>query len=150
MSLISDADKAALSAVLHSGVQTWFRPLTVWQEAQTTVIVSDPNWNPYTAYGQNQLDVQNTPVTSIVSGAILWSKDQEWRFVSPGGVHPSQLKVKDATKQACRLKVDDSGRALLSTAKKVRIDGVEMVPDTEPRPHGLFGVDRYTLYFVRG
>lgn len=150
MSLLSDSDKASLAAVLQSGVQTWFRPLTVYQEAQRTVITADPNFNPIEAWNQNSTTIQNTPVYTTISGAILWDKDQEWRFVSPGGAHPSQLKVKDSTKRACRLKTDASGYALLSTAKKVEIDGVQMNMDTEARPHGLFGVDRYTYYFVRG
>lgn len=149
MSLLTDAEKASLSAVLQSGVQTWFRPLTVYQEAQRTVVVSDPNFNPIEAWNQNATNIENTPVYTTISGAILWSKNQDWRYITPGGVHPSQLKIKDATNQACRLKVDASGYALLSTAKQVTIDGVQMDLDTQPRPHGLFGVDRYTFHFIR-
>ena len=148
MSLISDADKAMFGAALHSGVTTFFRPLTVYQEAQRTVVVSDPNFNPIDAgWNQHSVSIENTPVFTTISGAIQWSRSQDLDFIRPE--HAAQLKAKEQTNRACRLKVDASGYALLKTAKRVEIDGILLTPDTNPRPHGLFGVDRYTFYFVK-
>lgn len=148
-SLLTDAEKASLMADFRSAIDTHTRALTVWQEAAHTVVVSNPDYNPYTAYNQNVSDVTNTPVSSVISGRIMWDKDQNWRYLTPGGLHPSELKVKDATNRACRLKVDASGHALLATAKKVEIDGVMLDRESEPRPHGLFSPDSWTFYFVR-
>lgn len=146
---LTDAEKASLQADFRSAIDTHTRALTVWQEAAHTVVVSDPDFNPYTAYNQNVANVTNTPVSSVISGRIMWDRQQEWAFLKPGGVHPSEIKVKDATNRACRLKVDASGYALLATAKKVEIDGVMLDRESEPRPHGLFTPDSYTFYFVR-
>lgn len=147
MSLLSDAEKAALSADLSAATATWMRPLTVWQEAHKTVISSDPNWNPYTAYNQNATEVLNTPVSTVISGAILWDRTQEYPFLKPEIA--AQIKVKNSVERACRVKVDASGHAVLMHCKQVEIDGEHMMRDTKPRPHGLFGVDLYTYYFVR-
>lgn len=147
--LLNDDQKAAIFADFARAMETFARPLTVYQEAQRTVVVSNPDFNPIEDWNQNNTDIQNTPVFSTISGRILWSKDQEWRYLTPGGLHPSQLKLKDATKASCRLKVDSTGYALLRTAKKVQIDGILMDPDSEPRQHGPFGTGFWTFSFVR-
>lgn len=148
MSYLTDAEKASITADFTEANSTWLRPLTVWQEAAKTVIVSNPDYNPYTSYNQNVTDIQNTPISSVISGAILWDKMQDWPFMRVQGVE-AQMKVHAQTKRAVRLKTDASGYSLLSTCKLVEIDGVALTRDTEPRPHGLFGIDRYTFYFQR-
>lgn len=149
MSYLSDADKSSISADFQAAVSTWFRPLVIYQEAQKTVVVSDPNWNPIEAWNQNNTNVVNTPVFSTVSGRILWDKQQEWKYMKPYEGQQAQLKVKDATSRSCRIKVDQSGYSLLVTAKKVEVDGVLLDPESQPRPHGVFAPDFWTFYFVR-
>lgn len=149
-SLLTDAEKVSLFADFQGVVDTFLRPLTIYQEGQRVAISSDPNFNPIDAWNQNSVGtIATTPIYSTVSGRILWSKDQEWSFVSPGGLHPSQLKMKDATQKTCRLKVDYSGYSLLQTAKKVEIDGILMDLESQPRQHGLFGTGHWTYTFVR-
>jgi hypothetical protein len=151
MSLLTDAEKTSLIADFGLAVNTWERTLVIYQEAQKTVVVSDPNWNPIEAWNQNNSDITNTPVYSTVSGRIMWDKQQEWKYMKPyaGQGGEAQIKVKDQTSRACRLKVDSSGYNLLLTAKKVEIDGVLMDPESQPRPHGLFTPNYWTFYFVR-
>lgn len=152
MSYLTDAEKASLTSDFAAAVDTWMRPLMIWQEPQKTVVISDPNYNPIEAYNQNSTKITNTPVVYSVSGRILWDKQQEWKYVTPypgHGTNEGQIKAKDQTSRACRLKVDQSGYNLLLTAKKVEIDGVMMDPESQPRPHGLFFPTFYTLYFVR-
>ncbi len=151
-SLIPDAEKTAMVADFQSAVNTWLRPLQVYQEAQTLVVNSDPNWNPLEAWNQNAPTFQVTPVVSTVSGRILWNNQQDYEYATPyvgRGLNQGQIKVKDQTDQACRLKVDPSGYNLLLNAKQVQIDGVLMYPQSQPRPHGLFWPTYYTFYFVR-
>lgn len=149
MSLLSDAEKASLSADFNQAVQTFVRPLIVYQEAQRTVIITNPNFNPIEAWNQNNTEIQNTPVYSTISGRILWDKQQEWKYIRPPGGDSAQIKAKDATNRAVRIKVDASGYNLLKDAKKVEVDGVLLDPDSQPRPHGLFDTNYYTFYYVR-
>lgn len=152
MSLLTDAEKASLQTDFQEAVSTFFRPLVIYQEAEKTVIVSDPNWNPIEAWNQNNTNIQNTPVFSTVSGRILWDKQQEWKYLKPyagQGTDQAQIKVKDQVTRSCRIKVDQSGYNLLATAKKVEVDGVMLDPESQPRPHGLFAPDFWTFYFVR-
>lgn len=152
MSYLTDAEKAALTTDFNAAVDSWARPLQVYQEAQQTVIVSDVNFTPLNAYNQNSTNITNTPVVSTISGRILWDKNQEWDYVKPypgRGNDEAQIKVKDQVTRACRLKVDASGYALLVNEKLVTIDGFQMVPQSQPRPHGLFSPNYWTFYFVR-
>ena len=152
MSLLTDAEKAALTADFNSAITTWDRTLVVYQEAQKTVIISDANFNPLEQWNQNNTNITNTPVYSTISGRILWDKSQEWKYLTPyrgQGSQEAQIKAKDQTSRACRIKVDLSGYNLLVSAKKVEVDGVLLDPESQPRPHGLFSPDHWTFYFVR-
>ncbi len=149
-SLLSDSEKAELVADFQGVVDTFVRPLTVYQEATHTVIISDPNYNPLEAYNQNNTDITNTPNYTVISGRVMYDKNQEWAFTKPyAGGDNGQLKVKDATKQSVRIKVDPSGYALLNTSKKVELDGNLFDLESIARPHGLFAPNFYTFYFVR-
>lgn len=151
-SLISDSDKTAYATAFQQNVDTWVRPLIVYQEPQKTVIISDPNYNPYEAYNQNNTEIQNTPIFTTISGRILYDKDQEWSFMRPytnGGANEAQIKVKNQSVRSVRLKVDISGFNLLQTAKKVEIDGQLFDLESLARPHGLFTPNYFTFYFVR-
>ncbi len=139
-------------ADFKNAVDTFLRTLAIYQEATKTVVISDPNFNPLQAYNQNNTNVTNTPNVTVVKGRILYDKNQEWSYVRPyvgRGPNEGQLKFKDQVTRSCRLKVDPAGYALLILAKQVEIDGLMFNVESEPRPHGLFGVDYYTFYFVR-
>lgn len=152
-SLLSDTEKAALVSDFKNVVDTFLRALTVYEEPEKTIVVSDPNYNPYEAFNQNNLNITNTPRPVTVYGRILYDKNQEWSFMRPQGgntVGEPAIKVKDTSNvRACRIKVDAAGHAILQRAKKYEIDGILFDRESEPRPHGLFGVDHYTYYFKR-
>ncbi len=150
-SLLSDSEKAELVTDFQNVVDTFVRPLLVYQEATHTVIISDPNYNPLEAYNQNNTDITNTPNYTTINGRVMYDKDQEWSFVKPAGqsAGEGQIKVKDATKRSVRIKVDPFGYALLNTAKKIELDGNLFDLESIARPHGLFVPNYYTFYFVR-
>jgi hypothetical protein len=151
-SLLTDLDKASIVSDFKNVVDTFVRPLLVYQEPTHTVIVSDPNFNPLVAFNQNNTQITNTPVINTISGRILYDKNQEWSYLRPypgRGTAEGQIKVKDAVIRSVRMKVDVSGYNLIKTSKKVEIDGYLFDTESIARPHGLFGAEYYTFYFVR-
>lgn len=152
-SLLSDSEQQELRAAMTDLADTFVRPLLIYQEANRTGISTNLDYNPLESYNQNDTEIPNTPVFSIVSGRILYDKMQEWSFMRPyvsRGTDEAQLKVKDQTTRAVRLKVDYSGYMLLNTAKKVEFDGYMYDVQSLPRPHSIIGLpDYYTFYFVR-
>jgi hypothetical protein len=151
MSFLTDSQKAAVFAEFNTAMSTFLRPLIVYQEPQKTVIISDPNYNPLEgSYNQNDADVQNIPIYTTISGRITYDKDQEWSYLKPyPGNENGQLKVKDQTARSVRVKVDYSGYSLLSTCKKMELDGYLFDLVSQPRPHGPFGTGYWTFYFNR-
>lgn len=150
--LLTANQKASLVSDFQSVIDTFLRPFKVYQEATKTVIVTDPNYNPYESFNQNNTDVVNTPNFTIVQGRILYDNDQEWSFKRPysgRGGGEGQLKIKDETKRAVRIKVDAAGNELLKTSKKIEIDGYLFDVQSMPRPHGLFSTEIFTYYLVR-
>jgi len=130
------------------------QPITIWQAPQQTYIATDPNWNPFSQPQQNVTgDVQVTQIMNLISGRVLYDKQQEWGFVRPyvgRGPNEGQLKIKDQTTRSVRIKVDATGYALLSKApKEVDIDGFAFFLESVARPHGLFLPNQYTFYFTR-
>lgn len=150
-SLLTDAEKASLVADFQGVVDTFVRPITVYQEPQKTVIVTNPNYNPYQSFNQNATGVLNTPIANIVSARVLYDKAQDWAFVKPfaGAGNEAQLKIKDQTTRSVRIKVDASGASLINSSKQVEIDGDRFTLESVARPHGLFAANFYTFYFVR-
>lgn len=152
MSLLSDSEKALLFADFNTAMNTFLRPLTVYHAPQNTVIISDPNFNPLEGnYNQNDQEVQNTPIYATINGRILYDKDQEWSYVSPGmrGMD-GQFKIKDQqAARAVRIKVDYSGYSFLASTKKIELDGFLFDLESQPRPHGPFGTGYWTFYFRR-
>lgn len=149
-SLFTDSEKAALVNDFKQVVDTFLRPLKVYLEPTKIIVVSNPDYNPYDDASQNSTDIQNVPVEHTIQGRILYDKNQEWSFINPkGSGGAEQLKLKDQTVRAVRVKVDADGYAILKDGKKFEIDGFLFNLESLPRPHGLFGVDYYTFYFVR-
>ena len=150
--MLSDSDKSDMVAGFQNVVDTFVRPLYVYQEATQVVVITDPNYNPIDGYNQNNQNVTNLANFTIISGRVLYDKQQEWAFVRPyvgRGPNEGQLKIKDQTTRSVRIKVDPTGYALLNTAKKVQVDGNLFDIESIARPHGLFAPNFYTFYFVR-
>lgn len=139
-------------AGLGLAVTDFVRPLFVYQEATMNVVITNPQYNPIDGYNQNNQNVTNLVNVTQISGRVLYDKQQEWSFVRPyvgRGPNEGQLKIKDQTTRSVRIKVDYSGYMLLNTAKKMQVDGELFDLESIARPHGLFGTDYYTFYFVR-
>ena len=150
--MLSDSDKSDMVAGFQNVVDTFVRPLYVYQEATQVVVITDPNYTPIDGYNQNNQNVTNLANFTIISGRVLYDKQQEWAFVRPyvgRGPNEGQLKIKDQTTRSVRIKVDPTGYALLNTAKKVQVDGNLFDIESIARPHGLFAPNFYTFYFVR-
>lgn len=153
--LLSQAEMADMLAARSNQFATFARAFTLYQDAIQTTLILDPNWNPLTFGGQNQTGNPATPQPITISGCILYDKQQEWSYARPyvgRGPNEGQLKIKDQTTRSVRIKVDPSGYALLggpNAAKVVEIDGFTFNLESVARPHGLFGAEYYTFYYVR-
>jgi hypothetical protein len=151
-SVLSPSDQEDIINGLQGVIDTFLRPIYVYQEPEQLVVITSQNYNPIDGYNQNNLGVQNLANFSIISGRVLYDKQQEWAYVRPyvgRGPNEGQIKIKDQTTRSVRIKVDVSGYALFSTAKQIKLDGFAFNIESQPRPHGLFTPTSWTFYLVR-
>lgn len=146
-SLLSQAEKDALSAVIVNVAETFERPITIYKEAQQTVISSDPNYNRFNAADQN---AGNTviPIRYSFPARILYGKKSSNPYMEPylskvDG--KGQLKIRTPD-EFVRIKIGPSGNAIMADSKRIEFDGTLFEVDSVVRPHGLFDVQYYTYY----
>lgn len=147
-SLLSPAQQTSARNAIRSVFDTFARPLTLYLEAQTVTISTDPNWSRFGQSDQQLLDPAVVPQVYTVTGCVMYGEKQPFGYTTPygGGAvgDGTQLKIRDAD-GTVRIKFDASGYALMQGAKRVVLDGFTFDIDTTPRPHGVIGApDRWT------
>ncbi len=149
-SLLTNTEKASYDAALSSVFATFARPLTVYLEAATAVVNTNPDFaGMFGDASQNAVGPLSTPVTPqryTVTGCVLYGNKQPWEYVEPGSrANYQQNKIRESF-GSVRLKVDTSGYALLKDANQVVLDGFTFQVVSTARPHGLVGMpNRYSF-----
>jgi hypothetical protein len=153
MSLLSDAEKAALSAEIVKVAETFERDIVIYKEAQKIIVSTDPNWNPFQ---QNDLNLipqnpENQAQRYDMRARIWYERQQPSPYFEPyvgGNLDESQLKLKNLEGRV-RIKVGPSGWAIMGGAKSVEFDGSIFDVESTSRPHGLFDSQYYTFWLKK-
>ena len=142
-SLISATDKNSLNNVFNSIHATFGRPITIYQSATETVLVTNPDNN----FLYQQAPMNSLTSTVIQSGVylarILWGKKEDLVPFAGGGLAQNQIRLQEGH---ARIKLDPTGAAYIASAERIVFDNYTMMIDTSPRPHGLFDSNFRTLY----
>jgi len=143
-SLISSSEKDQLESVIDDIHETFARTITVYKEASTVVIITDPNYNPlYKTAGQTT-SVINTPVYKQFKARIKYNDDIEKQYWSESAVN-TQIKI-EAVVGTVRLKITVEDYEYIKDARRFDLDGRRFVLNSSFRGHGLFSNRYYTLY----
>jgi hypothetical protein len=142
-SLLTSSQKNDLNNVFNDMQATFGRPITIYQSATETVLVTNPD---------NNFLYQNAPTNSITStvinsgvylARILWGKREDLVPFAGGGLAQNQIRLKEGH---ARIKLDPTGASYIASAERIVFDENTMMIDTSPRPHGLFDPNFRTLY----
>jgi hypothetical protein len=135
--LYTDAEKAVVAANLLHLHDTFGRDIIVYKEAQKVIISTDPNYNYlYNSGGSTTTSVTNKPVKKTFKARIRYDLDNKNLESNIGSNETSQVRIK--------LKKEDY--TYISDAKRIELDGRMFHVDSDPRAHGLFDVQFYTLF----
>lgn len=141
--LISATDQNSLNNVFNDMQATFGRPITIYQSATETVLVTNPDNN----FLYQQAPMNSLTSTVINSGVytarILWGKREELVPFAGGGLSQNQIRLQEGH---ARIKLDPTGASYIANADRVVFDQYTMMVDTSPRPHGLFDPNFVTLY----
>ena len=142
-SLISASDKNSLNNVFNSMHATFGRPITIYQSATETVLVTNADNN----FLYQQAPMNSITSTVIQSGVylarILWGKKEDLVPFAGGGLTQNQIRLQEGH---ARIKIDPTGAAYIANAERIVFDNYTMMIDASPRPHGLFDPNFRTLY----
>ena len=137
-SLVSNQEKLAWANEFNNIHDTFARDVIVWKTPDRVIISSDSNYN-FLYNDQEALEVNYTPVSGIFQCRVQWqdpSKTMGWpeiREEVPGNF--------------CRIKAKKDFVDFIGDAEKIEIDGRFVQSMGTNRPHGLFNIDFYTLFF---
>ena len=137
-SFVSDAEKLLLANEFNNLHDTFARPVAAWKTPERIVVSSDPNYN-FLYNEQESIEVTYIPVSGTFNCRIEWqdpSKLMGWPEIR-----------EEVRGNICRIKAKKDFVDFISDAEKIEIDGRPVQSLGTNRPHGLFNIDFYTLFF---
>ena len=147
-SLLSAAEKEALNAVIDDIHETFAREITIYKEAGTVVIATNPSYNPYynQNFGQNAGQIVNNPIYKTFKARIYYNDDTTKRYFNEAGLK-SQIKL-ELVVGSIRLKINQEAYDFVKDgdSRRYDVDGKRYILNSTFRPHGLFDNQYYTLY----
>ncbi len=140
MGYLNDSEKAELGAAFHEAMSSFFVPIVIYSAPERTIVSEDPTYNRFNGVDQNNLTPDNTPIRHVVSGRIQYGTQQPLEGEPYHKVYIPEGMV--------RVKIDNSGAALLYAAKEIELNGDLFNVDSSPRRHGIFS-GTYTTIFLK-
>ena len=137
-SFVSNEEKLSWANEFNNLHDTFARNVTAWKTPKRVVVSSDPNYN-FLYSDQESIEVSYIPISGTFDCRIQWqdpSKMMGWAEI--------REEVRGNT---CRIKAKKDFVDFISDAEKIEIDGRPVQAVGTSRPHGLFNIDFYTLYF---
>ena len=141
-SLVSDADKLAWAAEFGALADTFGRQCIIYKEPERVDIVTTDDY--LSTYRNAHQGVNYTFDTTPISGSfqmrVQWiNANQEINtFRFPIDSHVPLM--------VCKLKMDKDAYAFMADQQSFYVDGISCELVGAAQPHGLFGVDYYTVY----
>jgi hypothetical protein len=137
-SLVSDAEKLLLGNEFNDLHDTFSRPVTVYKTPERVVISTDSNYN-FLYNDQEAIEVTYVPISGQFDCRIEWqdpSKLMGWPEIR-----------EEIRGNICRIKAKKDFVDFISDAEKIEIDERPVQSMGTSKPHGLFNIDFYTLFF---
>jgi hypothetical protein len=137
-SLVSNDEKLAWANEFNNIHDTFARAVTAWKTPERVVVSSDPNYN-FLYNDQESIEVTYIPISGIFDCRIQWQDPSKM-----GGWPEIREEVRG---NICRIKAKKDFVDFISGAEKIEIDGRPVQAVGTSRPHGLFNIDFYTMFF---
>jgi hypothetical protein len=137
-SLVSNEEKLAWASEFNDLHDTFARPVIAWKTPERVVVSSDPSYN-FLYNDQESIEVTYIPISGKFDCRIQWqdpSKMMGWPEIR-----------EEVRGNFCRIKAKKDFVDFISDVEKIQIDGRLVQGIGTNKPHGLFNIDFYTLFF---
>lgn len=136
-SYISDSVKKIFAEQFANLHDTFARDIVVYKEAKKVIINTDPNYNYIYNNTGGSTSIQNVPQKFIFKARILYNTNRDAQYFG-------SAKTPGSGEVRIKLKKEDYNQ--IKDVKRIELDDRMFIVDSDPRAHGLFEVDFYTLY----
>ena len=143
-SLISDAQKTTIKAIIDDIHETFARTITVYEEGERVLIAASSTYNGI--YGKTEggnSSVSKTIVSHSIKARIKYidAKDES---LADGQIN-SQLDI-SLINGSVRITVDGNGYDILREAKRCEFEGRKYEIVSKGQPTGIFGPQYYHFF----
>lgn len=135
---LTDAQKSGYASAFNRLHDTFARPVTAWKTPKRVVVSTNPNYN-FLYNDQEDIEVTYIPVSGTFDCRIQWQDPAKLM-----GLPEIREEIRG---NVCRIKARKDFVDFISDVEKIEIDGRPVQSLGTSRPHGLFNVDFYTIYF---
>lgn len=143
-SLISDAQKTTIKAIIDDIHETFARTITVFEEGERVLIAASSTYNGI--YGKTQggnSSVSRTVVSHTLKARIKYIDAKE-ESLADGQIN-SQLDI-SLINGSVRITVDGAGYDILREAKRCEFEGRKYEIVSKGQPTGIFGPQYYHFF----
>lgn len=143
-SLISDAQKTTIKAIIDDIHETFARTITVFEEGERVLISASSTYNGI--YGKTQggnSSVSRTVVSHTLKARIKYIDAKE-ETLADGQIN-SQLDI-SLINGSVRITVDGAGYDILREAKRCEFEGRKYEIVSKGQPTGIFGPQYYHFF----
>lgn len=110
----------------------------MWKTPRKIIVSTNNNFN--FLYSEQEDTVYDyAPVSGVFNARIQWGDPQKL-------MEGMDIKEK-ILGNVCRIKVKKEAVDFLADSTQIEIDGRKVEPIGTTRPHGLFNIDYYTVFF---
>jgi hypothetical protein len=137
-SLVTEDQKNEYSDVFNQIHDTFARPINYWKTPKRLVVASSPSYN-FIYDNQEAIEYSVVPESGVFYGRILWADQSKL-----AGNANIREEIFD---NSCRVKLKAESIGIFDAVEQIEIDGRIVQKFASSRPHGLFNIDYYTIYF---
>ena len=147
--LLSSDERTAYQLAMKDLHDTFARDVVIYQTSQKTLVSTNPNHNFLYNSGPQQTVVSDVIVSGTYKARIHYPKEEKLaQFIRAGGSKSEdqiQLKRKD---YKIKLVVEADVKTILDKCERIEFDGTVFAVDSDPRPHGVAGVQFWDFYLM--
>lgn len=137
-SLVTEDQKLSYGDVFNDIHDTFARPIIIYKIPKKVIISSDLDYN-FAYHDQEALKADYIPVSGVFMARISWQ--------DPSALNGYKEIKEEVHGNIVKLKVKKDVFDFLDNAEHVEIDGRAVQFFGSSRPHGLFGIDFYTIFY---
>ncbi len=149
-SFVTDSEIASYQSAMSQLHDTFKRPIIIYQSPSQTIVTTNVNHNFLYPSSEDNIsqntDVANTVVSGLYYARIHYWHEQKTDFLKNNNNDSSEQINVRRKEGSVKLVLDENAYNIIKTCRRVTFDSGVYQVESDPRPHGVIGVQFWNLY----